>query len=119
MAKKKAKKKAVKKKAIKRTAKKKTTRKPAMAVKPAKAKRKLTRPLAVVAFLLNVLVFLLPGIGSLIGGKTRQGVWQIILAGIGMILTLSLELQLLSLPLVLIAWIWGIVTGVEMLRESE
>ena len=106
-----------KKKTVKRTVKK-TVKKPMVSARSEEAKRKLTRPLAIVAFLLNVLIFVLPGIGSLIGGKTKQGIWQLVIAVIGIILSMT-AWQLLGFPLVIVSWIWGIVTGVEILRESE
>jgi TM2 domain-containing membrane protein YozV len=57
----------------------------------------------------------LPGLGSLIGHKKKEGVWQIILFALGIPLTLVL----IGFPMILAAWIWGIVTGVKLLDESE
>lgn len=107
----------------KKKAKKKTVKKTTARTQPrttsVRTTKKLTRSLAVVAFLLNVLVFILPGIGSLIGGKTKTGIWQLVLAVIGILLSMTLSLTLLGLPILLVAWIWGIITGIEILRESE
>ena len=94
---------------------------PAKSVKKASAKRvvkKVSRTgksmgLAVVALILNILI--LPGLGSLIGGKIKAGVWQLVLAIVGAILSIFL----IGIPLLLAAWIWGIVTGVRLIQEAK
>lgn len=85
--------------------------------------------IAVLALLLNL--FILPGLGSVIAGR-REGWWQMALALSGVILSAALFLMalfgvaprvaivavFLGIPLVLTAWIWGIVTGVRLMREA-
>ncbi len=78
-----------------------------------KKKIEISECLAVVCLILNILV--LPGLGSLIGRKTTAGVWQIVLFIIG----IPLCLILIGIPMILASWIWGISTGVRIVRESE
>ncbi len=69
--------------------------------------------LAIVCLILNILV--LPGLGSLIGKKTSAGVWQIII----FILGIPLAFVLIGIPMIIAAWIWGIITGVRIVQESH
>ncbi len=79
--------------------------------------------LAVISLILNFLV--IPGLGSLIGGKTKAGVWQIILFFIGAIGTYTYYLPQFYYyyaafgVLMLISWIWGIVTGTRMIQSAR
>jgi hypothetical protein len=89
----------------------------------AEKNKKVSEALAIVCLLLNILI--IPGLGSLIGKKTKQGLWQIILLFGGIILGLVL-LSLKIMPGIalmiigpVIAWIWGIVTGVNLISESS
>jgi TM2 domain-containing membrane protein YozV len=97
MAKKKAKKKTAKK--ISRTA--------------TKRKKKSNLPLAIVALILNILI--IPGLGSIIGGKTKAGIWQLIIAVIGAFLSLII----IGIPILIAAWIWGILTGIKLIQEAH
>ncbi len=80
--------------------------------------------IAAVALLVNAL--LMPGLGSILGGRIQAGIWQLVL-GIGsvvlmFILVLSI-VGILLMPLVLLAplaaWIWAIVTGISLLMEAS
>jgi hypothetical protein len=53
--------------------------------------------------------FVLPGVGSLMIGKSAEGAAQLglMVIGAGMLLTLHFW----GIPLIIIAWIWGVVTG--------
>ncbi len=84
----------------------------APAAAPAEAPKK-NQALAIIGLILNIIV--LPGLGSLIGGKTRDGVWQLVLFIVG----IPLCLVLIGFPMMLAAWIWGIVTGVRMVQEAN
>lgn len=72
-----------------------------------------TTGVAVAALLLNVL--LLPGLGTIIGGRTREGIYQLVLVGVG-ILTAIL---LVGFAIILGAWIWGLVSGVQFLQTAK
>lgn len=68
---------------------------------------------ALAGLLLNALM--LPGLGSLVGGKTTEGLLQLTLLFVGF----PLAFVLVGIPMVITAWVWGIVTGVRMLQESK
>lgn len=78
-------------------------------------RRKNSLALAAVALILNALIFPLPGIGSLLGGRTRAGIWQIVLGLIGDLLFYFW----IGIPIWAFAWIWGIVTGIQLIKEAE
>ena len=61
----------------------------------------------VLALLLNLAI---PGIGSFVVGKPGQGIGQILLWGLGLMLTLTAILSIFGIPMMIGAWIWGIVT---------
>lgn len=61
-----------------------------------------------VAIILN---FFIPGVGSLVIGKTGAGVIQLIVYFVGLFLTLTLIGALIGAPMMLGAWIWGLVTA--------
>lgn len=76
------------------------------------AKKKISEGLAIASLILNILI--LPGLGSLIGGKKKEGIWQLVLALVG----IPLSLVLIGIPMIIAAWIWGLVTGIQMIKES-
>lgn len=71
------------------------------------------KTLAIIGLLLNI--FTIPGLGSIIGGEKKRGTYQIIMWAVGMLLSLVL----IGIPLVFAAWIWGIITGVNMLKSAN
>ena len=72
-----------------------------------------TEGTALAGLLLNAIM--LPGLGSLVGGKTTEGLLQLTLLFVGF----PLAFVLVGIPMVITAWVWGIVTGVRMLQESK
>jgi len=99
------------KKKAKRTVEKKSVAKKS-AAKPARKQKSIG--LAIVALILNLL---LPGIGSLIGGRIKIGIMQLILIIISLVL--SLFYTWISLLIWFIAWIWAIVTGVILVKRAS
>jgi len=91
-------------------AKKKTAKKK---LKAQSSRKKKGLALPIVALILNILI--LPGLGSIIGGKTKAGIWQLILAVIGIILSGIL----IGIPILIAAWVWGIVTGIRLIQEAR
>jgi hypothetical protein len=93
--------------------------------KKMKKKREVSELLAIVSLLINLL--LMPGLGSIIGGKTKEGISQlaILIGGVifGIIFIVSLILIIPGIIMVftmpLIAWIWGIITGINLIKESR
>ena len=67
---------------------------------------------AVVGLLVNIP---LPGVGSLILGKTREGVMQIAL---GMV-ALPLCLLLVGFPLLFAVWVWALTTGIRAVNDAK
>ena len=92
---------------------KKKTKKKTVTSKTAKkvSGKRLTQGLATLALILNV-VF--PGIGSLIGRRFKTGVLQIVL--------IAAVIFFFPYNIGIVVWIgtiiWGIVTGVQMVKES-
>lgn len=85
------------------------------------------KTLAIVGLIINII--LLPGLGSIIGGKVKTGIWQLVGYIIGWViflLGLPLMLVLIGFPMLFLGgalslsmWIWGIVTGIQMINESN
>jgi len=75
-------------------------------------KGKISQGLAIAALLLNILI--LPGLGSLIGGRTKAGIWQLVLVICGGLLSIII----IGIPFVIAGWIWGLVTGIQLINES-
>jgi TM2 domain-containing membrane protein YozV len=55
--------------------------------------------------------FFIPGLGSLVIGKVFQGLMQLLLSGLGWLFTATVIGAIVGLPLVAIAWIWGMITA--------
>lgn len=67
---------------------------------------------AIIGLLLNVLI--LPGLGTTIWGNRKHGIWQLVLAIVGVLLSVVL----IGIPLVMAAWIWGLVSGIQMIQNA-
>jgi TM2 domain-containing membrane protein YozV len=67
---------------------------------------------AVAAMVLNVFI---PGAGSLVAGRTSVGMTQLLLWVIGF----PLCFVLLGFPILMAAWVWSLVTGIQILEESR
>ena len=68
--------------------------------------------IAITSLVINVFI---PGIGSLIGGKVRVGLMQLLLLIIG----LFIPWAYVGLVIIAVAWIWAIVTGAKLVKESK
>lgn len=79
----------------------------------AEKKKKPSQGIAIAALLLNILV--LPGLGSLIGGRTTAGIIQLVL----FIIAIPLSFILIGIPLIIAMWIWALVTGIQLIKEAE
>lgn len=69
--------------------------------------------LAIVSLILNVLI--LPGLGTLVAGKMKIGAWQLVLAVVGIILSF----YIIGIPILIAAWIWGLITGIQLIQEKR
>ena len=74
----------------------------------------LTQGTAICVLLLNL--FILPGLGSLIGRRTKEGAAQVILVAVSIPL---MFIYFMGVPLLIGAWIWGLVTGIKMIKNSK
>jgi hypothetical protein len=73
-----------------------------------------SKVLAIIAMILNVLIF--PGLGTLIAGKIKVGIWQVLITVVGAIIWLVYGD--IGAALIFASWIWSIVTGVQIIKES-
>ena len=92
---------------------------------------KITQNVALAGLLLNIL--LLPGLGSIVGKRTHDGIIQLVLAlsggitiVIGFIISLTVVGAIIGLPMMIVgsimpigAWIWGLITGIQMLEDAQ
>ena len=67
---------------------------------------------AVAALVLNIFV---PGVGSLVAGRTSIGVAQLVM----WVVAFPLCIVLIGFPLLLAAWVWSLVSGIQILEESK
>ena len=67
---------------------------------------------AVTALVLNIV---LPGVGSLVAGRTSQGVTQLVL----WVVSFPLMFVLIGFPMLLAIWVWSLVSGIQILEESK
>lgn len=79
--------------------------------------RKISRGIAIVGLILNILI--LPGLGSLIGGRIGLGIIQLIFSLIGFALSLTIIGIVIGIPLIVAMWIWALVTGIQLIKEAE
>ena len=80
-------------------------------------KRKSSQGIAILSLILNILI--LPGLGSLIGGKITAGVLQLIFSLIGLGLIFTIIGAVIGIPLIIAMWIWALVTGIQLIKESD
>ncbi len=57
----------------------------------------------------------LPGVGSLIAGKTREGVLQLVMVGV----SLPLCFLFVGFPMLFGAWVWAMVTTIRAVNEAK
>ncbi|HEX9105103.1 MAG TPA: hypothetical protein VF997_22985 [Polyangia bacterium] len=67
---------------------------------------------AVTALVLNIII---PGVGSLVAGRTSQGVVQLVL----WVVSFPLMFVLIGFPMLFAVWIWSLVSGIQILEESK
>ena len=81
---------------------------PTRPTKPASGRQ--TR--AVIGIVLNLII--MPGLGTIVGGDTRTGLWQIFLVIVGAVTAA----WLVGFILIFAAWVWAIVSSVEQLQRA-
>jgi hypothetical protein len=60
------------------------------------------------AIILNVFF---PGVGTLVAKKIWQGITQLVLGIVGIVLTVTMIGAIIGLPLLLAVWIWAIISA--------
>ncbi|MDO8740594.1 MAG: hypothetical protein Q7J54_03395 [Candidatus Woesearchaeota archaeon] len=78
------------------------------------ADKKPDKTLAIVGLILNIVI--LPGLGTIIAGRTKTGVIQLVLYIIGIPLIFAFGL---GLVLMVAMWIWALVTGIQILQQAS
>lgn len=79
---------------------------------PAKKSTSKKQARAIAGLVVNLFI---PGLGSLIGGKTREGILQLVIS----IISIPLFLVLIGIPLLAAMWIWALVTSIQMIMEAK
>lgn len=77
-----------------------------------KKKKSDNKVLAIIGLVLNVVV--LPGLGSIVGGRIKTGIIQLAL----FLISIPLMLILIGFVTAFAVWIWGLVTGIQMIQEG-
>ncbi|MBS3073875.1 hypothetical protein J4447_00285 [Candidatus Pacearchaeota archaeon] len=94
-------------------------------------KHRVSEALAIVALILNIII--IPGLGTLIGRRTREGIWQLVMSLGGLIIGMFIVLVSMGAEMIALmflgfavmfilpiaAWIWGIISGIKLIKESE
>lgn len=83
---------------------------PPVSYQPARA---VSEGMAIAALLLNVIVW--PGLGSLVAGVQKGWAQGFLFLG-GGVLTLTIVGAIIGIPMMIGAWIWGVVTGVHLIQ---
>ena len=102
-----------KKKAAKAPAKKAARKRGSLTKEaPAKTTKSDKQTRAIIGLIVNVLVF--PGVGTIIGGDTRTGVWQLV----AFIVSIPLVLVLIGIPLMLAVWVWALISSIKQIQSA-
>ena len=85
--------------------------------KKSMSEKKTTKTSSVLAISALVLNILLPGLGSVIGGRIKTGIYQLILIAIALT-TAIFTTPIIPSAIWAIAWIWGIITGIQLIKSG-
>ncbi|MDI3474232.1 MAG: hypothetical protein PWQ28_92 [Candidatus Woesearchaeota archaeon] len=78
--------------------------------------KKVKGTVALASLILNMAI---PGIGSLVAEKKNEGTWQLILLIIGALVSLTVAGAVIGIPLVIIAWIWSVLTAIKLVKQAD
>jgi TM2 domain-containing membrane protein YozV len=78
--------------------------------------KKASEGTAVLGLIVNLA---LPGLGTIIAGKYDIGTIQLVLSLVGCFFTMTFIGAIIGLPLYLAMWIWALITGIKILKESR
>jgi len=68
--------------------------------------------IAIAALIVNLI---LPGLGSIIARRTKEGTIQLVLT----IISFPLMIILIGIPLYIGMWIWALVTSINLLQKAN
>jgi len=94
-------------------AKKKNNRKEVARKRVDTSSKGVSQGIAIVALLVNILI--LPGLGSIIGGRTKTGVIQLVVA----IISIPFMVLIIGIPVFIAMWVWGIITGIQIIQGAK
>ena len=82
------------------------------------SKGEISDLLLIIIFLLNII---LPGLGSIIGKRIKVGIYQIILTLIGALFYnyYNNSAVIVGVGIYIVALIWGLITGIELVNERH
>jgi len=75
------------------------------------------KTMGIVGLILNIII--LPGLGTLVSGRKEYrtaGVWQLVMSVVGYVLIFTLIGAIIGGPLLLAAWIWGLIIGIKLVK---
>lgn len=61
------------------------------------------------AILVLILNLIIPGVGTLVAGDKKSGIWQLVIYVIG----LATSWLFIGLPVMLAAWIWALISSLK------
>ena len=97
-------------------AKRKTKVKAVKVSKAMPARSSVSQSTAVIALIMNIII---PGLGTLFAKKTREGLYQILIAVLGFAIIFGFSpIAILGFAMLLGAWIWAIVRGIKLVSEA-
>ncbi len=67
--------------------------------------------LKIVGLIVNIAV--LPGLGTIIAKQMKPGVIQLVLALVGWVLIWTIIGMIIGIPLMMIAWVWALITSIK------
>ena len=70
-------------------------------------------------YIVIVANFFAPGVGSLVAGENASGSLQFLISLLAGLLWMTVSFRLLALPLLLLAWVWAMVTALRYKQRAE
>jgi TM2 domain-containing membrane protein YozV len=78
---------------------------------PAQNEKTVNRLVAIAGLLLNF--FVIPGLGTMVGGDVDKGLAQAVL----FLISIPLCWVLIGVPIMIFAWLWALFSSIEQIRR--
>ncbi len=103
----------------------------ALATVSATAKSKPSMAVAIIALFVNLFIPVIAGLGTIIGGRIKHGIIQLLVIWLGVLVTFigffvavaspmtGVLVAMLGSLMVLAGWVWAIISGVLIVREAS